>query len=131
MSSLTLKLRIAHDIARDIQPLSQDFVGGGYVSFLGGVRMKKRKLLGLHMMLGLRFGAGAATSGAGAGAPVASALATDLGPLGLSRSTRSRSTSSGSTASRCKISYYVQCLKLNSTQSAQIKFVQSAQITRL
>ena len=30
------------------------------------------------MVLGLRFGAGAATSGAGAGAPVAPALATDV-----------------------------------------------------
>ena len=30
------------------------------------------------MVLGLRFGAGAATSGAGAGAPAAPALATDL-----------------------------------------------------
>ena len=45
--------------------------------------MKKRKLLGLHMMLGLRFGAGAATSGAGAGAPVAPALATGLAYNGL------------------------------------------------
>ena len=40
--------------------------------------MKKRKLLGLQMVLGLRFGAGAATSDAGAGAPVAPALATGL-----------------------------------------------------
>ena len=35
-------------------------------------------MLGLQVVLGLRFGAGAATSGAGAGAPVAPALATGL-----------------------------------------------------
>ena len=39
---------------------------------------QKRKLLGLQMVLGLRFGDGAATSGAEAGAPAAPALATGL-----------------------------------------------------
>ena len=35
-------------------------------------------VLGLQMVLGLRYGAGAATSSAGAGAPPASALATGV-----------------------------------------------------
>ena len=39
---------------------------------------RKQKLLGLQMVLGLRFCAGAAISGAGAAAPVAPALATGL-----------------------------------------------------
>ena len=55
----------------------QDLIRVETVAFLGGA-LKKRKLLELHMVLGLRFGAGAATSGAGAGAPAAPALATDL-----------------------------------------------------
>jgi hypothetical protein len=47
-------------------------------SFIRGAADEKRKLLGLQMVMGLRFGAGTATSGAGAGAPVAPALATGL-----------------------------------------------------
>ena len=57
-------------------------VGGAVASFQEGALCKKRKLLELQMVLGLRFGAGAATSDAdGAGAP---ALATGLCPTTLS-----------------------------------------------
>ena len=68
------------NITKEEQSRSQDFVsGGGAVAFLRGLHAcKKLKLLGLQMVLGLRFGAGAAISGAGAGAPAAPALATDL-----------------------------------------------------
>ena len=61
------------------QSRNQDFVREGAVDFLGGLNFAKRKLLGPQMVLGLRFGAGAATSGAGAGAPAAPALASGLG----------------------------------------------------
>ena len=60
------------------QHRSQDFVHREAVAFFGGALCKKRKLLGLQMVLGLRFGAGAVTSCAGTGAPAAPAPATRL-----------------------------------------------------
>jgi len=44
------------------------------------IHAKKQKVLGLQMVLGLRFSAGAATSSAGAAAPAAPALAMGLLP---------------------------------------------------